>query len=65
MQSAIDRVVHGGTTVAIAHRLSTIQNADWIYVMDAGCVVEEGTHTDLMRIRGRYWHLAQVTAGGS
>lgn len=65
MQSAIDKAVHGRTTIAIAHRLSTIQNADWIYVMDAGCVVEEGTHMDLMRVRGRYWHLAQGTAAGS
>lgn len=40
VQSAIDRAAHGRTTIAIAHRLSTIQNADWIYVMDAGCVVK-------------------------
>ncbi|KAJ5377590.1 uncharacterized protein N7496_004999 [Penicillium cataractarum] len=65
VQAAIDRAAHGRTTIAIAHRLSTIQNANWIYVLDGGRVVERGTHTELMRTRGRYWHLAQATATSS
>lgn len=65
MQQAIDRAAHGRTTIAIAHRLSTIQHANWIYVLDRGRVVEEGTHTELMRARGRYWNLAQATATSS
>ena len=65
VQLAIDRAAHGRTTIAIAHRLSTIQNADRIYVLDAGRVVEQGTHADLMQMRGRYWHLAQVKVTSS
>lgn len=42
----------GCTTIIIAHRLSTIQNANQIYVLDKGCVIEQGTHETLMAKEG-------------
>lgn len=46
------------TTFIIAHRLSTVQNADRIFVLDRGVLVEQGTHTELMAQTGLYYHLA-------
>ena len=51
--------VQGRTTLAIAHRLSTIQNADLIYMMDRGRIVESGTHEELISIKGKYYELAK------
>ena len=59
VQAALDRAARGRTTIAIAHRLSTIQHADRIYVFDAGRIVEQGTHTELIRRRGMYWGLVE------
>ncbi|MEI4263471.1 ABC transporter ATP-binding protein [Roseovarius sp. D0-M9] len=42
------------TTIVVTHRLSSVSNADWIYVMESGQVVEEGTHGDLMKADGLY-----------
>jgi ABC-type multidrug transport system fused ATPase/permease subunit len=49
IQSSFDEIRCNKTTIIIAHRLSTIQNADVIYVMDKGCIVESGTHLELMQ----------------
>jgi len=54
VRNALERVSEGRTTVMIAHRLSTVINADWIYVLDFGKVVEQGTHADLMAKDGLY-----------
>jgi ATP-binding cassette, subfamily B, bacterial MsbA len=54
VQEALDRLSEGRTTLVIAHRLSTIRAADKIVVMDRGCVVEEGSHSDLLAKRGVY-----------
>lgn len=57
VQANIDHVRSGNTTIIIAHRLSTIQNADIIYVLDQGAVVESGTHETLMLLNGVYTRL--------
>jgi ATP-binding cassette, subfamily B, bacterial len=48
------------TRVVIAHRLSTIQDADLILVMDKGRLVEQGTHAELMALRGHYFGLVSA-----
>ena len=58
VQRAFDELGRGRTTITIAHRLSTVRGADRIAVVDAGRVVESGTHDDLLAERGRYATLA-------
>lgn len=60
VQAALDRAAKGRTTVTVAHRLSTIQHADVIYVFDKGCVVESGTHSELMALNGAYAELVRM-----
>ena len=60
VQKALDILMKGRTTIAIAHRLSTIQHADKIYVMQAGQVVEEGTHEFLLKDNGVYQELYRL-----
>ncbi len=57
IQDAMARLRHGRTSFVIAHRLSTIRNADTIVVMNAGRIVEQGTHTELLRRHGFYYEL--------
>ena len=57
VQEAIDRLLAGRTVFVIAHRLSTIQHATEILVLDDGCIVERGTHHELLARRGAYWRL--------
>jgi len=59
IQQAMARLRHGRTSFVIAHRLSTIRNADEIVVMDAGRIVEQGDHADLLRKQGFYYALYQ------
>ena len=54
IQSAIDKVLHGRTSIVIAHRLSTIRLADRIIVMNDGKIVEEGNHDSLLKQKGLY-----------
>jgi ATP-binding cassette, subfamily B, multidrug efflux pump len=57
IQKAMAQLRHGRTSFVIAHRLSTIRNADAIVVMDEGRIVEQGTHTELLRRQGFYYGL--------
>ena len=60
VQGALERLMKGRTTLVIAHRLATIVNADRILVIEAGCVVEEGTHASLLAANGLYARLARL-----
>ena len=59
IQQALDHLMQNRTSFVIAHRLSTIQNADQIYVLDGGKVVEQGTHIDLLARNGKYEELCR------
>ena len=63
MQAAFERVSKGRTTVAVAHRLATIQGADIIYVLGEGRVLEKGTHPELLKQKGVYWHMVRRDPG--
>jgi ABC-type multidrug transport system fused ATPase/permease subunit len=57
IQEALERLLHGRTAIVIAHRLSTVRNADRIYVIDGGRIVEEGDHETLIAQGGLYCDL--------
>ncbi|KDQ25589.1 hypothetical protein PLEOSDRAFT_1097506 [Pleurotus ostreatus PC15] len=60
VQDALDKASAGRTTITIAHRLSTIKNADIIYVMGGGVVLEKGTHDELLSADGAYAKLVHA-----
>ena len=67
IQSELDRIAIGRTTLIIAHRLSTVMDADEILVMDGGNIVERGSHARLIAVNGHYaamWRLQQQSADG-
>ena len=57
IQSAIETVIAGRTSLVIAHRLSTVRNADLILVVQDGRIVEQGTHGELLKAKGYYYRL--------
>lgn len=60
VQQALERLMHGRTTIVIAHRLSTIMHADMIYVLHDGEIVERGNHEQLMALNGHYRRLVEM-----
>lgn len=60
IQSAIQKMMIGRTSIVIAHRLSTIQNANQILVLDKGRIVERGNHDTLLQLDGYYANLHQM-----
>jgi ABC-type multidrug transport system fused ATPase/permease subunit len=64
LQSALENLMRGRTTLVIAHRLATVRRADRILVLDRGRIVEAGTHDDLFRRGGLYRELFDLQFGG-
>lgn len=60
VQAALEGLMQGRTTLVIAHRLSTVVDADLIYVLSAGKVIEQGTHAELLAQGGQYANLYQL-----
>lgn len=65
VQSAVNNLIKDRTSIVVAHRLSTIQNADVIFVLDEGKIVEKGTHEELLKEDGRYSYLYNIQFKGS
>ncbi|MBD2054931.1 ABC transporter ATP-binding protein [Oculatella sp. FACHB-28] len=63
IQRSLERITQNRTTIAIAHRLSTIRNADCIYVMEYGRLIEQGRHEELLERQGIYASLWRVQMG--
>lgn len=65
VQSAVSNLIQDRTSIVVAHRLSTIQNADVIFVLDEGKIVEQGTHEELLKLNRRYSYLYNIQFSGS
>ncbi|GFE43136.1 ABC transporter ATP-binding protein [Streptococcus canis] len=63
VQNSLAKMRKGRTTIAIAHRLSTIQDANCIYVLDKGKIIEHGRHEELLNQKGTYYKMYQLQAG--
>lgn len=64
IQKSFEKLSKGRTTIAIAHRLSTLRNMDRIIVLNKGVIVEEGSHQQLLRKKGKYYNLWKMQSGG-
>lgn len=60
VQKAFERAADGRTMVVVAHRLATVQNADVIFVLGEGKVLEQGNHQELLKKKGVYWHMVGI-----
>ena len=57
IQRGLDQLMQGRTSLIIAHRLSTIRNADTILVLEHGEIIEQGSHQELLALKGKYYSL--------
>jgi ATP-binding cassette, subfamily B (MDR/TAP), member 1 len=57
VQAAFERASKGRTMLVVAHRLATVQNADIIFVLGEGKVLEKGSHAELLKNKGVYWNM--------
>jgi ATP-binding cassette subfamily B protein len=64
IQAALEKLMHGRTSIVVAHRLSTIAQLDRIVVLDHGRIAEEGSHADLLQQKGTYASLWSHQSGG-
>jgi ABC-type multidrug transport system fused ATPase/permease subunit len=62
VQSAFERASEGRTMLVVAHRLATVQNADVIFVLGDGQLLEHGNHAELLKRRGVYWNMVSILA---
>ena len=60
IQTAVERMISGRTTLMIAHRLSTLRKANKIVVVDKGEIIEFGSHEGLMALKGKYHKLIEI-----
>ncbi len=65
IQLALAHLVRGRTTIAVAHRLSTLRNSDRILVFDDGKIIEQGSHAELMAIKGKYAKLVEIQSAAA
>ena len=65
IKEALQEFAKGKTLFIVAHRLSTVANSDRILVLDQGCIVESGTHEDLLHLGGQYYHMFNKYSLGS
>lgn len=59
VQAAFERAGKGRTMLVVAHRLATVQNADVIFVLGEGKLLEKGSHVELLKKRGVYWQMVR------
>jgi ATP-binding cassette subfamily B multidrug efflux pump len=64
IQESLDELMHGKTVIAIAHRLSTIARMDRLVILERGVIVEQGSHQELLALRGHYARLWNRQSGG-
>ena len=63
IQQALEKLMINRTALVVAHRLSTVRNADRIIVLNRGRIIEIGSHTELMNLKGFYYQLHQLQIG--
>lgn len=61
VQKCLDEAQRDSTSITIAHRLTTVKNADRIYLIDRGRIIESGNHQELIQLKGHYYKLIQIS----